>query len=86
MSGLSEQFLGTRPEVTVYEDSALGIRIENQREVRVDSAEQAIRFMDEIMRARKSGKHMGIFVCHHCYRTSHLLETAPRYCTEQQPK
>ncbi|VDD86471.1 unnamed protein product [Enterobius vermicularis] len=54
MSGLSEQFLGTRPEVTVYEDSALGIRIENQREVRVDSAEQAIRFMDEIMRARKS--------------------------------
>lgn len=39
----------------ILEDSALGIKIENHNEVRIDNAEQAIHYLNEIIRFRLSG-------------------------------
>uniref|UniRef100_A0A158R4E1 Kinesin motor domain-containing protein n=1 Tax=Syphacia muris TaxID=451379 RepID=A0A158R4E1_9BILA len=80
---------GTRPEITVYEDSALGIRIENQREIRVDSAEQAMQLMDELMVARKLDdegeqrcSHVFFYINLYRYRTngSHVVGGRSRFC------
>ncbi|VDK34733.1 unnamed protein product [Gongylonema pulchrum] len=46
---------GSSQDVTIREDSALGIKIENHSELRVDSASQAMMMIDEIVRARLTG-------------------------------
>uniref|UniRef100_A0A915PV57 Plus3 domain-containing protein n=1 Tax=Setaria digitata TaxID=48799 RepID=A0A915PV57_9BILA len=43
---------GTSQDVTIREDSVLGIKIENHSELRVDSVEQAMLMIDDIIQAR----------------------------------
>uniref|UniRef100_A0A0R3RNK4 Kinesin motor domain-containing protein n=1 Tax=Elaeophora elaphi TaxID=1147741 RepID=A0A0R3RNK4_9BILA len=42
-------------DVTIREDSVLGIKIENHSELRVDSVEQAMLMIDDIIQARLTG-------------------------------
>ncbi|EFO22607.2 hypothetical protein LOAG_05878 [Loa loa] len=46
--------------VTIREDSVLGIKIQNHSELRVDSLEQAMLMIDDIIQARLTGKEVRV--------------------------
>uniref|UniRef100_A0A1I8EQ79 Kinesin motor domain-containing protein n=1 Tax=Wuchereria bancrofti TaxID=6293 RepID=A0A1I8EQ79_WUCBA len=52
--------------VTIREDSVLGIKIENHSELRVDSVEQAMLMISDIIQARLTGKE--VQVLKRCYK------------------
>ncbi|VBB31284.1 unnamed protein product, partial [Acanthocheilonema viteae] len=50
----------TSQDVIIREDSVLGIKIENHSELRVDSVEQAMLMIDDIIQARLTGEPLKI--------------------------
>lgn len=58
--------------MTISEDSALGVRIENHREVRVDTVQQAIQYVSQVIRVRTSGffESIILMLLHFCDPTA----------------
>uniref|UniRef100_F1KU69 Kinesin-like protein vab-8 n=1 Tax=Ascaris suum TaxID=6253 RepID=F1KU69_ASCSU len=75
--------------VTISEDSALGVRIENHREVRVDTVQQAIQYVSQVIRVRTSEEeseqrcgHLFFYINLYRYKTdsSQIIGGRSRLC------